>query len=173
MICRGQLDSGESCIVLQSGPTGSLVATFPPCSVVTCSMRILCCRGRTLQMRPRTGVCEPLMPDVMSPKVHQNNYSYVSTADLPSDSLRENLAWWVVTRRTLKNHKTVKIGGWVLAQVWALARDITVCLIYTFFWRTMPPDPTSCWQCVLILLQVFGQTTLIACYSHFQYLRTY
>ena len=34
-------------------------------------------------------VCEPLMPDVVSPKVHQN---YCSSADLPSDSLRENLA---------------------------------------------------------------------------------
>ena len=30
------------------------------------------------------------------------------------------------TRRTLKNHKTVKIGGWTLAQVWVLARDNTV-----------------------------------------------
>ena len=26
-----------------------------------------------LQTRPWTGVCEPLMPDVMAPKVHQNN----------------------------------------------------------------------------------------------------
>ena len=44
----------------------------------------------------------------------------VSSADLPSNSLCENLAWWTVTRRTLKNHKTVKIG------VWALARDTTL-----------------------------------------------
>ena len=34
---------------------------------------------------------------------------YVSSADLPSDSLRENL--WAVTRRTMKNYTTVKIGG--------------------------------------------------------------
>ena len=34
---------------------------------------------------------------------------YVNSADLPSDSLRENL--WAVTRRTMKNYKTVKIGG--------------------------------------------------------------
>ena len=72
------------------------------------------------------GVCEPLMSDVVSPKVHQNNCSYVSSADLPSDSLCEKLAWWTVTRRTLKNHKTVKIGGWALARVWTLARDNTV-----------------------------------------------
>ena len=52
-------------------------------------------------------VCEPLMPDVVVPKVHQNSRSYVSSADLPSD----HLAWSVVIRRTLKNHKTVKIGG--------------------------------------------------------------
>jgi len=48
------------------------------------------------------------------------NRSYVSSADLPSNSLRKNLAWWAVTRRTSKNHKTVKIGGW------ALPWDITV-----------------------------------------------
>ena len=63
------------------------------------------------------GVCKPLMPDVVAPKPHQNNHSYVSSADLPLDSLRKNLAWWAVTRRTLKNHKTVKIGGWALAWV--------------------------------------------------------
>jgi len=34
----------------------------------------------------------------------------------------QKLAWWAVTRRTLKNHKTVKSGGWVLAREWALAR---------------------------------------------------
>ena len=43
-------------------------------------------------MRPWTGVWEPLMPDVVSPKVHQNNSSYVSSAELPSDSLRENFS---------------------------------------------------------------------------------
>ena len=60
-------------------------------------------------------MCEHIMSDVVAPKVHQNNHSYVS---LPSDSLRENLAWWAVTRRTLKNHEIVKIG---VARVWALA----------------------------------------------------
>ena len=30
------------------------------------------------------------------------------------------------SRRTLKNHKTVKIGGWAVARVWALAWDNTV-----------------------------------------------
>ena len=92
--------------------THSLVAKFPQCSVVAGSTRISRCRGRTLQTRPRTGVCKPLMHDVMAPKVHQNNRSYVSSADLPSDSLRKNLAWWAVTRRTLKrNTKLSKLGG--------------------------------------------------------------
>ena len=68
------------------------------------------------------GVRKPLMPDVVAPKAHQNNRSYVSSADLPSDSLRKILACRAVTQRTSKNHKTVKIGGWVLARVWALAR---------------------------------------------------
>ena len=108
---RGQPDSRESCIMLQSGPTCSLVAKFSQRSVIACSMQISCHRGRTLRTRLQTDVCEPLMPDVVASKVHQNNRSYVSSADLPSDSLCKNLAWWVVTQRTLKNHKTVKIGG--------------------------------------------------------------
>ena len=95
-------DSGESCIVLQSGPTRSLIAKFPQHSVIACSTQISCCKRGMLRTRPRTGVCPP---DVVALKGHQ---SYVSSADLPSDSLRKNLAWWAVTRRTLKNHKTVK-----------------------------------------------------------------
>ena len=55
------------------------------------------------------------------PEAHQNDRSYVcELSGLTFDSLRQNLAWWAVTRRTSKNHKTVKIGGW------ALARDNTV-----------------------------------------------
>ena len=114
--------------MLQRGPTRSLVAKFLQHSVVACSIQILCCRVRMLRTRPRTGVCKPLMPDVVAPKAHQNNrsYMYVSSADLPLDSLHKNLAWWVVTWRTLKNHKTVKIGEWALSWVWGLARDNTV-----------------------------------------------
>ena len=44
----------------------SLVAKFPQRSVVACSMQISCCRERTLQTRPQTGVCEPSMPDVVA-----------------------------------------------------------------------------------------------------------
>ena len=56
-------------------------------------------------------MCEPLMPDVVAPKAHQNNCSYVNSADLPSDLLCKNVAWWAVTWRTSKKHKTVKIRG--------------------------------------------------------------
>ena len=100
----------ESCIVLQSRLTRSLVAKFLQRSVVTCSTQIKCCMERILQMRSRTGVCEPLMPDVVANKVHQNNCSYVSSADLPSDSLCKNLAWWAVTWRTTKLSKW-EVGG--------------------------------------------------------------
>ena len=64
----------------------------PQHSVVACSTHILCCRGGTLQTRPQMGVGETLIPDVVAPKVHQNYRSYVSSADLPSDSLHANLA---------------------------------------------------------------------------------
>ena len=70
VLCRGHPDSGEKCIVLQSGPTRSLVAKFPQCSAVTGSTQISRCRGRMLRMRPWMGVCKALMPDVMAPKVH-------------------------------------------------------------------------------------------------------
>ena len=88
VLCQGQPDSGEGCIMLQ----------------------ILCCRGRTLWTRLWTHVCKPLMPDVVVPKVHQNNCSYVSSVDLPSDSLCKNLAWWAVTWRTLKNYQNWGVG---------------------------------------------------------------
>ena len=84
---QGQPDSGESCNVLQSRPTCSPIAKLLQRSVVACSMQTLCCR---LQMRPQTSVCKP---DVVVPKVHQKNHSYVRSADLPSDSLRKDLAW--------------------------------------------------------------------------------
>ena len=105
MIRRGQPISGESCIVLQSRLTRNLIAKFSQRSVVACSMRNSCCRGRTLRIRPWAGVCEPLMPDVMVPEVHQNNRS---SANLLSNSLHEKLAWWAVTRRTTK---LSKLGG--------------------------------------------------------------
>ena len=40
----------------------------------------------------------------------------MSSVDLSTNSIRKTLARWAVTRRTSKNHKTVKIGGWALAR---------------------------------------------------------
>ena len=68
MLRRGQPDSGESCIMLQSWPTHSLIAKFPQRSVVVCSTQISCCRERTLQTRLQTGVCEPLTADDVASK---------------------------------------------------------------------------------------------------------
>ena len=81
---RGQPDSGEGCFILQSRLTRSLVAKFPQRSVIACSAQISCCKGGTLRTKPQTGVCEP---DVVASKAHR---SYVSSLDLPSDSLRKN-----------------------------------------------------------------------------------
>ena len=66
--------------------------------------------GGTLRTRPRTGVCEP---DVVAPKAHQ---SYVSSADLPSDSLRENP----------EKPQNCQKWGWALARIWALVRVVEV-----------------------------------------------
>ena len=67
------------------------------------------------------------MLDVAAPEAHQNDSSYVSELSGPTfNPLHKNLAGWAVTRRTSRNHKTVKIGGWVLASRWALTRDNTV-----------------------------------------------
>ena len=105
-------------------------AKFPQRSVITCSMQISCCRGRTLQTRPQTGGCEPLMPDVVVPKAHQNNCSYVSLADLLFGFTMEefSLAWWAVTRGTLKNHKT---GGGHLCRCGFLPGTIQYIYSYT------------------------------------------
>ena len=51
------------------------------------------------------GVCETMMTDVVVPEAHQNDRSYVHELSGPTfDSLCNNLAWWVVTRRTSDNH---------------------------------------------------------------------
>ena len=102
-----------------------LVALLPIFRTVRLSLANFVLQGRTLWMRPRTGVCE----DVVVPKEHQNNRNYVSSVDLPSDSLCKILAWWAVTQRTSKNHKAVKIRGWALARVWALVWTIQYIIL--------------------------------------------
>ena len=87
------------------------------------------------------GVRELLMPNVVLPKVHQNDCSYVSSADVPLDSLHKNLAWWAVTRRTLKNHKLSKLGGERLPGYGRLLRTIQ----YSVPWFSFMCD-YSCFQ---------------------------
>ena len=66
-------------------------------------MWVLCCRWRMWQIRQQTGVCEPLMPDVVAPEAHQYDCSYVREFSGPTfNSLHKNLAWWLVTQRTSK-----------------------------------------------------------------------
>ena len=62
VIRRGHPDSGESCIVLQSGPTLSLAAFSGRLQYANFVLQ----GKNALQTSPRTGVCEPLMPDVVS-----------------------------------------------------------------------------------------------------------
>ena len=81
---RRQPDSRESCIVLQSELTRSLIAKFPQCLVVTWNTQILCCRGRTLQTRLRMDVCEPLMSDVVAPKVSATDQSQLCDLSGPT-----------------------------------------------------------------------------------------
>ena len=89
-------------------------------------------QGRTLQTRPQTGgdMWEPLMPDVVAPKAQQNNITAICEHSGSTFGFTTQEFWWVVTRRILKNHKTVKIGGWVLAWVGTLARDNTVVTVW-------------------------------------------
>ena len=91
----------------QTGPTCNLVAKFLKRSVVACSSWISCFRGRMLWTRPQTGVCEPLMPDVVAPKVHPNNqltfgftmqeFSMVGSYTEDLNKLQNCHYWWVGT----------------------------------------------------------------------------
>ena len=129
MFCRGQPNSRESCIVLQSGPTRSLVAKFLQHSVIAWSTQILCCRVRMLRTRIRMDMRELLMSDVVVPKAHQSNSSYVSSADLPSESLHK-----ILHGRQLHEEprKLSKLGGGRLPGYGRLLRTLryqhcTVC----------------------------------------------
>ena len=85
----------------------------------------LCCRGRTLWTRPQMGVWTF---DAWCHGVKSAS-EQLQLCELSGPTFRftkQNLAWWAVTRWTSKNHKTVKIWGWVLVWVWALAWDNTV-----------------------------------------------
>ena len=69
-------------------------------------------QGKNAANEAMDGCVRTLMPDVVASKANQNNCSYVSSADLPSDSLCKNLAWWAVTHEgPRKTTKLSKLGG--------------------------------------------------------------
>ena len=126
---RGQPDSGESCIVLQNWPTRSLVAKFPQRPVITCSMQISCYRERTLWTRLKTGVCEPLMPDVVASNV-QSQLCELSGPS--SDSIRKNLAWWAVTQMCVSSSAAKifpKLKVFLL--LWS---NVAAPILWTWYW---------------------------------------
>ena len=116
-------------------------------------------QGKNTANEAMEGMCEP---DVVAPKAHQNNCSYGSSADLPSDSLCKNLAWWVVTWRTSKNKKLSKLGVGHLCGYGCLPRTIHYLQrkragdIYYHV-----PDPTKLSESLV----TFANITLLSCFG--------
>ena len=80
--------------------------------------------GSTVNDCRRLADCvQTLLPNVVAPETLITATVCVSSN---CESPRKNFAWWVVTWKTLKNHRTAKIEGWALARGWALAQDNTV-----------------------------------------------
>ena len=75
---------------------------------------------------------ETLMPNVMVPEAHQNNRScvFVSSVDFRFTTQEFSIVGGYMEDLKKKQHKTVKIWGWVLVPWWALAWDNRV--IYRF-----------------------------------------
>ena len=115
---RGQCGSRESCILLENKPTQVSPGL---CSVfVACSVWISYCKQRTLWTK-LLPVCEPccqmqwrlkLIGMIIAAGYMSSNYEFWSH--------HVRTVWWAVTWRTSKNHTTVQIEGWALAQGWAL-----------------------------------------------------
>ena len=111
VLCRGQHDGEEICIMLESGPTHSLVTKLLQC-LSHVGHKFSIASDGPLWTKLWMGVCEALLPDVMVPETHQNDCSYVCELSGPSfNSLHKNLAWWVVKWRTSKKN-TRKCQNW-------------------------------------------------------------
>ena len=92
--------ANPSCEVSCQGVLNRLASSLWPCFIEaspTVEKDVMCYKADQLVAllpsfhgvySPWTGVCEL---DVVAPKAHQINYSYVSSADLPSDSLCKDL----------------------------------------------------------------------------------
>ena len=98
MLHRGHPNGGKSCIVLESRPTRSLVANVRRSQYANIILQA--------SNPMNTGVCET--------DVGHLKHTRMITAELRGptfNSLCTNLAWWAVTQRTSKIHKTVSGGG--------------------------------------------------------------
>ena len=62
-------------------------------------------------------MCKTLLPDVVVPEVHQNDRSYVCELSGPTfGSLLKIFSIMGCYTENLKINRSVKIGGWTLAQ---------------------------------------------------------
>ena len=82
MLCQGQPDGGESCIVLESRSPCSPVAKLLQLSYV---VHELCAASDERCERGYRQLCvETLLPDVVAPDMHQNDCSYVCELSGPT-----------------------------------------------------------------------------------------
>ena len=109
-----------------------MVALLPSSTaLIAYSTLLLRCERRMLQTSPRMCVCKTVIPNVMGTECIRFDRIYVRELSRHTfDSLSKNLAWWVVTRRTLTNRRTVEMGWWALG--WVLALDNI--LLAAFVW---------------------------------------
>ena len=124
--CRfARASSRPARIVLESGPTRSLVAKFPHATLAAWSMRISYCKRGTLRRRLRTGVCETLLPDIVAPEAHQNMIAAI-VRELSGPTFRSLYARILhggqLYTEDLK--QLSKLGG-IRLRGWALDRDNT------------------------------------------------
>ena len=154
-------------IVLQSRPTRSLVAKFPQRSVVACSAQISCWRGTTLQRGHGRGCVQTFDAWCRGTQsASEHNRSYVSSVDLPSDSLRKNLAWCGLHGGPRKTTKLPNLGvgacagmcAWVVVY-WYLWKRYRLCLLFNLLpglkvklsWRCSTCLECNTQYCMLLL----------------------
>ena len=94
---RGQPDSGESCIVLQSWPRCQVSAPF------SCRLQYA-----NIVLQGKIAANEATDRCVQTFDAWCCGIQNAITAMWAQP---QNLAWWAATQRTSKNRKTVKIGG--------------------------------------------------------------
>ena len=110
------------CIVQVNRWASSLVAKPPECSSLTYEIHINVLLQEMNAADEATEQCVRTLPDAVVPQVASEwSLLYVSsvTIQLWHGPICKNL--WVVTGKTLQNHRTGKIWGWVLVWKWVLA----------------------------------------------------